>query len=162
MIGLIFLAVIGCWIWLALRLARLLSRKIASPTGRIVIGATVFTALLALPVSDEIAGGFQHRSLCAKNILPTVNAEKTRGRRVRVETDPANKEVGGTWVRILYSHSSYRDADIDEELFSSDRYVASGGWLIRALSTDNHMTPLTFESTCDTTPSTDLGLEFVR
>jgi hypothetical protein len=55
---------------------------------------------------------------------------------------------GGAAVRILYSRSSYRDVDTNEELASSGRYVANGGWLIRTLSTDNYIVPLTFPSTC--------------
>lgn len=162
MIGLLFWTFIALWFVAAIWLARRIAKRMPQGIPR-VAAIWSFTALfIALPLADEIIGGFQFRSLCAKNTVPTVDAERTRGRKVRVKTNPANKEVDGTWVRILYSHSSYLDADTNEVLFGSHRYVANGGWLIRALSTDNHMTPLTFESTCDTTPSTDLGLEFVR
>jgi len=162
MIGLLFLGFITFWFVGSVWLARQLTSHLPSGVARTAPLWALVAASVALPLSDEIVGGFQFRALCKQNAVPTVDAEKTRGRNVRVKTDPANKEVDGTWVRVLHSHSSYRDAETNEELFSSHRYVANGGWLIRALSTDQHTTPLTFESTCDTTPSRDLGLKLVK
>ncbi len=148
MIGLLFLAVLGFFVWACVLLTKLVLRKIPSRNWRRVIGPIVFVALLVLPIVDEIIGGFQLRALCQKNAMLKVDAEKIKGKKVRVSTDPANKEVDGTSVRILYSRSSYRDVDTNEELASSGRYVATGGWLIRTLSTDNYIVPLTFSSTC--------------
>lgn len=162
MIGLLFLCFIAIWFISALWLARKLTGGMQQGMARIVAIGGLVLLFIALPLSDEVVGGIQLRALCKQNPVPTVDAEKTRGRTVRVRTDPANKEVDGTWVRILHSRSSYRDSATDDELFSSHRYVANGGWLIRALSANSRMTPLTFESTCDSTPSIDLGLKFVK
>ncbi len=148
MIGLLFLAAIGLWIWAAIQLTRLLLRNVSSRNWRRVIAPVIFGALIVLPVADEIIGGFQLRTLCKTNAVLKVDAEKIRGKKVRVSTDPANKEMDGTSVRIRYSRSFYHDAETNEELASSGRYVANGGWLIRTISTDNYIVPLTFPSTC--------------
>ena len=148
MIGLLFLGLIALWFVVVLWLARNVARRL--PPGKLRVAAVWILVLvfIALPLGDEIAGGFQMRALC-KSAALKVDAEKIRGRRVRVNTDPANQDVDGTSVRVLYSSSSYRDAGTAEELASSGRYVANGGWLIRTLSTDGCITPLTFPSTCD-------------
>ena len=162
MIGLLFWAFLVLWFIAANWLARRIAKKLPQGIARIAVIWSLIAFFVALPLIDEIIGGFQFRSLCTKNAAPIVDAENTRGRKVRVKTDPVNKKVDGTWVRILHSRFSYLDADTNEELFSSHRFVANGGWLVRALSTDTYMSPLTFESTCDTTPSADLGLELVK
>lgn len=162
MIGLLFLGFVAVWLSSALWLARKLTSGMQQGVVRIVAIGGLVVLFIVLPLSDEIVGGIQLRALCKQSPVPTIDVEKTRGRTVRVRTDPANKKVDGTWVRILYSHSSYRDSGTNDELFSSHRYVANGGWLIRALSANSGTTPLTFESTCDTTPSTDLGFKFVE
>ena len=148
MIGIIFLAIIGLWIWADVRITRWLLRRVSSRILHHFLAIIVFVTLLVLPVADEIIGGFQLRALCEKNAVLNVNAAKIIGKEVRVSTDPANNVVGGTMVRILYSRSSYRDADTNEELASYGYYVANGGWLIRTLSTDKYVTPLTFPSSC--------------
>ena len=162
MIGILFLTVVGCWVWASVQLTRFLLRKISSRNWRLVVAPVSFVALLILPVADEIVGGFQLRALCKKNAVFKVEAEKIRGKTVRSVVDPSNKDVEGTPIRIYFSHFSYRDAQTEEELASYTRYVAEGGWLIRTLSTDGHIKPLTFESTCDPTPSTDYGFKFAH
>ena len=91
-----------------------------------------------------------------------MNAEKIRGRTIRSVANPLNKDVEGSPIRIYYSHVSYRDIETDEELANYTWYVAEGGWLIRMLSMDKHIKPLTFESTCNPTPSTDYGYKFAK
>lgn len=162
MIGLLFWCFVALWLIGARWLARRITTGMQRGAARIAAMGGLIVLFIVLPLSDEIVGGVQLRALCRQNAMPTVDVERTRGRKVRVRTDPANKDVDGTWVRILYSHSSYRDIETDVELFSSHRYVANGGWLIRVLSSDSGVAPLTFESTCDTTPSMDLGLRLVK
>lgn len=162
MIGLLFLGVVALWFVAACWLARRVARRL--PQGKLRIAAVWMIAgmLIALPLTDEVIGGFQLRALCKKNAVFKVDAERIRGKTVRSVADPSNKDVKGTPIRIYYSHLSYRDVETNEELASYTRYVAEGGWLIRTLSTDNHIKPLTFESTCDPTPSTDYGFKLIH
>jgi hypothetical protein len=149
MIGIVFLGVIALGLFAAFWLARRVLRWL--PPGKFRAAATgaLAATFVVVPLADEILGGFQLRSLCAKSSLFTVDAEKIKGKKVRVSTEPANKEVAGTSIRILYSRSSYRDIETNEELASSGWYVANGGWLIRTLAMTNGITPLTiFPSSC--------------
>jgi hypothetical protein len=148
MIGLLFLGVVAAWVfaswWLAMRATGRLSRGGL----RIAVVIAVTALLVPLPVADEIVGGFQFRALCAQDTLLKVDAEKIRGKTVRVNSEPANMPVASTAVRILFSRALYRDVVTNEVLASSDRYVADGGWLMRLLMGEYGSTPLTFPSTC--------------
>jgi len=148
MIGLLLFGFVAAWFVAARWLAIKATRRLLPGKLRLTAVCFITLMLVALPLSDEIIGGFQFRALCEKNAALRIDAARIRGKKVRVTTDPANKEVGGTSVPILYSRSSYRDVDTNEELASSGRYVANGGWLIRTISTDKYIVPLTFSSTC--------------
>jgi hypothetical protein len=147
-IGLLFLGLLAVWFMTALWLAMKATRRMRPGKLRTSVVCVITLILVTIPLTDEIIGGLQFKALCDKNAVRKVDVEKTKGKKIRVSTDPANKEVDGTSVRILYSRSSYRDVETNEELASSGRYVANGGWLIRTISTDNHIAPLTFRSTC--------------
>lgn len=162
MIGLLFLGVVALWLFTARWLAKRATRRLAQGKLRMAVVLALTAVLIALPLSDEIIGGFQLSALCKKNAVFKVDAERIRGKTVRSVADPSNEDVKGTPIRIYYSHLSYRDIDTNEELASYTRYVAEGGWLIRMLSMDDHIKPLTFESTCDPTPSTEYGLRVVH
>lgn len=163
MIGLLFLAVVSAWVfaswWLAMRATSRLPRGALRYAAVIAVAAV----LVPLPVADEIVGGFQFRALCAQNTLLKVDTERIRGKTVRVSSDPIDKVVGGTSVRILYSRSFYRDVATNEVVASYGWYVASGGWLIRMLSGNDGMTPLTFPSSCSgQLELADYGLTLVK
>jgi hypothetical protein len=127
-----------------------------------MIGLVMLSCFL-LPLSDEIVGAFQFRKLCRDDAVARVDAARIRGRQVRVVTDPANQEVKGKAVRILYSLSKYSDAWTNEEFGFSGRYVANGGWLIRLLSDGGFISPLLFASTCgDGIDAFEYGFFLVR
>ena len=149
MIGIIFLAIIGLWIWADVRITRWLLRRVSSRILHHFLAIIVFVTLLVLPVADEIIGGFQLRALCEKVAASKMDGQKIAGKTVRSVIEPSNKDLEGTAIRIYYSHVSYRDIDTNEELANYSDYVSKGGWLIRTLSTDNNITPLTIHpSSC--------------
>ena len=149
MIGLMFFLFLGVWLTCALWLARRITSRVTPSVLRVSVAAALVVAMLVLPLLDEIIGASQFKALCSQNTAPVVQAKEIVGRRVRVSSEPANQEVNGTAVRILYSRALYRDAETNEAVVYKGRYVASGGWLIRTLSGSASMTPLTFGSTCD-------------
>jgi hypothetical protein len=162
-IGLIFLLFIGLWFACALWLARRITSRLSPSILRVSVAAALVVAMLVLPLLDEIIGASQFNALCKQNTAPVVQAKEIVGRRVRVSSEPANQEVSGTAVRILYSRAFYRDAETNEAVAYKGRYVASGGWLIRTLSGSASMTPLTFSSTCDGVHELErYNLSFVR
>jgi hypothetical protein len=149
MAGLIFVALLIGWFFVARWVAKLLTQRIGNTALRRVSMVTIIVVMFILPVADEIIGGFQFRALCSEHAVLKIDAQKIKGRTVRTVSEPENGTYTiGTAVRIYYYRMSYRDIETNEELASYSRYVAKGGWLIKLLSGSNAMTPLTFYDTC--------------
>ena len=149
MAGLLSIALLVGWIIVSILLARRLTSRLKNGLLRAVLMTLAVIVLVALPVADEIIGGFQFRALCRDNAVLKIDAERIKGKTIRMVIDPSNKDVDNTAVRIYYSRVSYRDAVTGEELGSNSDYVAMGGILIRALAMGHEMTPLTIHpSTC--------------
>lgn len=142
MTGLLLLAVVGLWVWACVAITRVVLRQVKSPPSRWLGAPTLFTALLILPLVDEIVGGFQFRALCEKGAVLKIDAEKAKGRTVRVVIQPSNEVVPGQALRTLHSHLSYRIVDSEEEIARYDTYVVNGGWFIRALGISETNSPL--------------------
>jgi hypothetical protein len=164
MIGLLFLGLVGLWILAALMLSRWIGARVAGGRWRKPVAVASFIALLVLLLADEIIGGFQFRALCDREakLVFNVDPASLKGKTVRASADPLDKKVRGTLVRITYTHSIYRDAEGGKELMSYTAYRAKGGWLIRALSFDDNMTPLTFKSSCNPLTSVNIGFKSVQ
>jgi len=149
MIGLLFWAFLVLWVLAAIWLARRIARTVPQGTARIAAIGALTALFVALPVADEIIGGFQFRSLCAKNAVLNIDAEKISGKTVRLVIDPSNSDVADTAIQIRFSRLSFRDTNTNEELASYFRYTAQGGRLIRVLAGGHEITPLTVHpSTC--------------
>ena len=151
MVGLIFLAIVGLWVWLAFKASKAVSSRITPGRWRRPVTVLLFLVLLPLPVLDEIIGGFQFRALCEKNAKLKFNVDPAtlKDKSVRAYAKPSHEIVGGTLVEITHSHEIYRDAEGGQDLLSFDSYRAKGGLLIRLLSMDDNMMPMTFTSSCD-------------
>jgi hypothetical protein len=164
MIGLLFLGLVGLWIWAALKLSRGIGARVAGGRWRKPVAFASFVALLVLPVADEIVGGFQFRALCDKDakLVFNVDPASLKDKTVLAFTDPSDKEVGGTLVRITYTRSIYRDAESGKELMSFIAYRAKGGLFIRSLSFDDNVTPLAFKSSCNPLTSVSIGFKSVQ
>lgn len=164
MIGLVFWALLGLWLWVAFKLSRWVAARAAPVRWRTPVTALAFVALHVLLLADEIVAGFQFRALCAKNavLVLNVDAASLKGKTIRSAADPSNKDVAGTPVRIYYSHFSYRDVENDKELLNYTEYYAEGGWLIRTLSFSSGIAPLTFQATCSPLPQTGFGFKFAK
>jgi hypothetical protein len=149
MAGLISIAVLVGWIVAAIWFAKRASKDIKNPVGRLALTLFLIAAIVTLPVADEIIGGFQFRALCAEKAVLKIDAQKIRGRIVRMTSNPSNKDVENTAIRIYYTHVIFQDIATKEELASNGYVVAKGGILVKTLAGGNEMTPLTiFPSTC--------------
>ena len=148
MAGIIFLAILFALFTAALWLAREFTKKLPPRFARAPVTGLVVVLLLTSLVADEIVGGFQFRALCEKNAVLKINAEKIKGKAIRVSGEPANEVVGGTAVKIYQSRRVYRDSETNEELASYSKYTAEGGWFIRTIGFSDSTPPLTFPSAC--------------
>jgi hypothetical protein len=165
MTGLLVLALFGLWVWAVFKLSRWIGGQVQGGRWRWPIAALVFLVFLPLPILDEIIGGFQFRALCKEKAVLTLNVDEAslKGKTVRDVVEPFNKDIAGTAVRISYSHYSYRDVEDGKELLNFAIFRAKGGWLVRTLSGQSDMTPLTFNrSTCSPLPKTDFGLKLTQ
>jgi len=149
MAGLLAIGLLVGWLAVAVWLATRLTGKLKNRPLRFALMISIVFVLVALPVADEIIGGFQFRALCRDNAVLKINAEKIKGKTVWMAIDPSNKDLNNTAVRIYYSRVSYRDMVTGEELGSNSAYAAMSGHLVRLLAMGNEMAPLTIHpSTC--------------
>lgn len=140
MAGLLVIAFAVGWFFVALWLARRMTRHINIGIARGSVTVLIVIVLLMLPLADEIISGFQFRALCRENAVLKIDAEKIRGRTIAVVLDPFNRDLENTLTRIYYSHHSYRDVETNEELASYNDYTVQGGLLFRSLAM-GHPTP---------------------
>lgn len=153
MAGLIFLAILFALFLAALWIAKKLTNKLPSGAWRTAANILITLLLLLLLVADEIVGGFQFRALCEKNAVLKINAEKIKGKTIRLAEDKCPKNVKGTAVRIYGCQESYRDTVTNEELANAGWYVAEGGWFIRMIGFSDSTPPLTMKSSCSSRTS---------
>jgi hypothetical protein len=147
MTGIFFFGVVFLWGFLALRLARWATRRIQHTVLRKLAIGTVFSVLMVSLVIDELIGGVQFRALCEQGAHLKIDAEKIKGKNVRLAIEPSWEHVQGTALPIAFSHYSYRDAATNEEYASYSIYRIKGGWFIRLLGISEGNAPLTIAST---------------
>jgi hypothetical protein len=162
MVAFVLIGLFIVWFFIARWLARMLTRSVNNEVVRRLLAGLTVMFLLILPLADEIVGGFQFRALCRENAVLKVDAEKIKGKTIRVVIDPANKDVDNTAIRIYFSHLSYLDVVTNEELASYSWYVAKGGMLIRALAMGHEMPPMTFSPSCSGSLPESYGFKLIN
>lgn len=142
MSGLFLLAVLAILGVVAILVAHRIARPVRNTWLRTGATAVLTIAFMTLLVVDELIGGFQFRALCKADTSLKINAEKIRGRTVKIVVAPLNEILEGKAVAIYHSHESFRDTATNEEIASNDWYVAKGGWFIRLLGVLEKNDPL--------------------
>jgi hypothetical protein len=147
MTGLFMLMLAIVWLVLAVLISRSVGRAFKHRSASTITALATFALLLPLPVADELIGIQQFEALCREGAVLTIDAQRIKGRSIRLVVDPKLKRVPGTLIQIRYSRYSYRDASTNEELATYNLYNASGGWLVHALAFE-HDAPLLTKSGC--------------
>lgn len=142
MTGLLLLAGGLAWFSVAILLAIWLAGRFNNFLISSLVGLAALAVLLPLPVIDEIVGERQFNALCATGAELQIDAQRIKGRKIRLAFEPSNAAVGGTAIPVTHTRVIFRDASSDEQLGSYGRYTAKGGWLIRALGISNSDSPL--------------------
>lgn len=148
MTGIFLLLVVGLWAWLSLKLAVKVTRKLSSSNDGGFFILFFFLLFMAIPVSDEIVGGFQFRALCSEHAVFRFGVSNLEGRTTKLTISPSHAIVPRTTIPISYSGYEYRDVTTDELVVKYRDYSASGGGLIRLLGISESNSPLTFEGSC--------------
>lgn len=145
MSGLLFLAVVGLWIYFLKWTVNKIASKLPDRSWRSFAKWCIFGLLLPLPLIDEIVGGWQFARLCEANVVH-VNKDTARGRTIYPEAGGYEVSVPGTWVKVW--KMSFRDVDVatGEVVVSFDHLRAEGGHLFPGF--DSGHDPLTFKGTC--------------
>lgn len=143
MTGIFLFIVVGLWVWACVAMTRALLRKVPSKGGRWLVAPLAFSALLALPVADEIIGGFQFRALCEKNAVFHIGVANPEGRVTKFSANPANEIMSGTAIRIYDTGAEYTDVQSGETVVKFHEYVAKGGVFIRTLGISEGNAPIT-------------------
>ena len=123
-------------------MAHAITWRISSTALRATAAIVVFSALLVLPVLDEIIGVSQFSQLCQKGASFRIGVEQTEGRSTKFSASPSNSLVDGTAIPMYHTHVRYTDIRTGETVVEFDRYVAKGGLLIQALGISEGNSPL--------------------
>jgi hypothetical protein len=150
MAGLMLFGALFIWLFVVIQLARWLTRaaKVRDSLRRVVLFALVVFIFL-LPVADELAARPAFEALCREGAVLRIDAQKIRGRVVRVEIGPEQPVLGiFTPIPIHHSHVAFRDASTGDLLGEYDTYRADGGLLGRQLRPLGPSGPLTGTYSC--------------
>lgn len=153
MTGIFLLLLFGLWVWACAAITNAVIRRVDTRRWRWPLGLAIFSLVLALPVVDEIIGGFQFRALCKKDAVLRINAEQAKGKTVRLVIKPSNQLLPGQVLTTYYTHVSMREMGTDQEIGSYGSYEIKGGWFIRTLGISESNAPLILTSSC----APDLG-----
>jgi len=146
MIGLIALAILVFWGFVSYKLSAFLVGKVKRDLVRYGVQAMLCVLLFLAPVADDIAGGFQFRSLCNKGAVVVVDEEKAMG---KVITYVGNVlPLDGYILPINKHYWAYKDILTNEIVIRWDIYDAEGGWLSHFLNFPEGNPPYTFIGHC--------------
>lgn len=146
MSGLILLSVLAIWGFVSFSLAKLIVKQIANPNIKLGANITLVALVFIAPVSDDIIGGVQFRSLCHDNAVVSVDEKKAKGKSVFF--DSQHTDLKNYILKINNYHVNYRDIDTGEVVLSWNEYRAKGGWLSRLIGFPSGNPPYTFDGTC--------------
>lgn len=139
----IFLFVVGLvWLAVVIGLATTVAWRLKPSLAQVGVGVLVCAVLLPLPLVDEIVAQRQFDEICREGVALKIDAQRIKGRKVKLAFEPSNAPVPNIAVPAKYTRVIFRDAVTSEELGSYGRYVAKGGVLIRALGISESDSPV--------------------
>jgi hypothetical protein len=130
--GLIVLVSLLTWIAVCVALAAWLVRRLRPKRYEGAVASLLFLVILILPVADELAARPKFEALCREGAVLKIDAERIKGKTVRVDISPVNSLVEGMPIPVLYSHFRFRDVRTGEVLAEYETYQARGGFMARA------------------------------
>lgn len=148
MTGLLLIGVIAVWFVIVRWLVRKVESVLPKPPWRKVTQIVLFAVLLPLPLIDEIVGGWQFARLCKAHDTLQLDREKARGKTVYF-AGIEDFRIDGFWIPVTQRPKHFLDATTNEPILSYERFLATGGVLIRSLGISEGNVPLTFPSYCE-------------
>jgi len=129
MSGIIALAFLTTWFFIANKLTKFFTSKIYLKIKGKWIYPVVFVLVFLTPVADEIIGGFQFRALCTPENMLIYDAKKIKGRSVQYKAMPSYNI--DKIINITVVHSQWVAPQTGEVLIEHRMFHAKSGWLYR-------------------------------
>lgn len=148
MTGLLLIVVFLIWIKICAALSRKITINIKSRTKKITGRLIIFFILLPAPLSDELVGLFQFKSLCKQYAVVSIDEQNAANRQVRVEIRDRDTYAKGTALKIYIDPYVYRDIETNKIIVRYNTLQAEGGWLMRLLGISETNAPLLFKPFC--------------
>lgn len=142
MTGILLIVVAFVWLCIAYVITGWVTQRLKPPALKLLVSVVVFPGLLVLPLLDELIADRQFAAVCTEGAVLKIDAERIKGRKVRLAFEPANAPLAGMAVPVMHTKVRFLDVESERELGSYGRYVAKGGVLIRALGISQSDSPL--------------------
>jgi hypothetical protein len=134
MIGLLVLGTLVLWFFVARGIAKRIARSTPVDTKRQPMAALgIFIVVFLLPVGDELVARPGFEILCHKRAVLKVDADKIKGKTVRIVGTIWSAPVDGAIMSTYRNQLTYVDASSGEVLAQYETYTAKGGALARAI-----------------------------
>ncbi len=147
MTGLILIAVLVAWFFIAKSLSTFFTQKIHSNAIKKLVQVFLFALILVAPVADEIIGGFQFRALCKAEAVAVYDEARVRGKTVHCKS-AKDLYYKNTILPTRKTILTFVDHSTNEELISYFRLQSDGGWLRRWINFNSVDTPVLFDGNC--------------
>jgi len=146
MIALTALLFFGLWGFVSYKISSFIIKKIKLKKYSKIVVATLTILLFFIPISDEIAGGIQFRSLCANDAMAYVNVDKSQNKEL---LEYSNEMVMDGYILPTKKYEYFfKDIASGEVVVSWRRYSSAGGWLSRGVGFNSSEMPFTFDGSC--------------
>lgn len=136
------LKLLAVWLIATHWIAHFATRKLQG-LWRVLAYLGTFALVCLAPWADEIVAVRQMERLCREGAALKIDAQRIKGRRVKVSFEPLQADVPGIAVPVTYTKAVHRDAQTGEELGSRASYSIKRGWLNRSWFPE-HPWPLPF------------------
>ena len=142
MTGILFFGVWCLWFVISLIASIWFGKRFKNFFVKAAACLAMLAVLLPLPLLDEIRAQPQMAALCREGAVLKIDAERIKGRKIRLAFEPSNAYLEGTRVPIRHTKVVFRDSASGESLGSFGEYYATGGFFIRALGISNSASPV--------------------
>jgi hypothetical protein len=124
MIGLLFLFVIGLWVWIAVKLGTKIPQWLGATRYRTAFGVVLVPLIFMAPVADEIIAYPQMRALCAAGGYQLAMTEKeAQGRTIYSASYETSERLWPPTVEVARMKINYVDAATNQSVIAGYGYV---------------------------------------
>ena len=148
MSGIILILILAFWFYITKKMTGWLVLKLRLPKGnkKQFVQVTCFIFIFVMPVSDDIAGGFQFRELCDENTDVFIDFENARNATIQLVRQ--DDKIINKIIPIRESVWDWVDSKNGRTLIKYTRFYAEGGWLSHLVGFPQGSPPYTFDGSC--------------